>query len=537
MADLRISQLPVLGEAALQSDDVVATVDISASETKKITVKDLVQKSVTLIDAGSIPGDKVNVTLADGSVGTLQLADGSVTAVKLADNSSAIVASPLPATGAFIGQVGVDNAELFIWDGSTWVELAGGIISVAGGTAGPVTTTATTSGNRSTVVASINDSTVKAEFLAGPTASAGAVGLRTIVPDDLPVAGGTTAGIVTVPQGGGLTIDGGTSGAGSDLIIDNAITSSSDHHMVTYNDKGLITAGRGIVSSDLPVATTSSVGGVAVTSGEFTVDPDGFIKLANQITGSTHSVVTYNNQGLITSGRDLTEDDIPDIPASKITSGELPTDRLADDAVTARKIGDYSTCLIQEDSPGGSADYFLGMLWFQPSSASLYVYARGSGNQNMWMRIGFANFQGQQLRWGGTYDASTGNVGVVTAIGATAGLEAGSPVPAASDLLGGLYLLCTDAGSALTVPNLDGVDHTVGDWIACVGETQGWIHLDVTNDAGGGGGGGGASRLNDLLDVEVGSGSSVSLADQQLLKYDSGSGVWRNQAVVDGGTF
>ena len=109
MADLRISQLPVLGGAALQADDVVATVDISASETKKITVKDLVQKTVSLIDPGSIPGDKFSITLTAGSVDTVALADGAVTAIKLADNSSAIVASPLPATGQFVGQLGVEG--------------------------------------------------------------------------------------------------------------------------------------------------------------------------------------------------------------------------------------------------------------------------------------------------------------------------------------------------------------------------------------------------------------------------------------------
>ena len=79
MADLRISQLPALAGAVLQSDDALAIVDLSASETKKLTAKDLIQSGVALIDAGSIPGDKVNVTLAAGSVGTTELADGAVT--------------------------------------------------------------------------------------------------------------------------------------------------------------------------------------------------------------------------------------------------------------------------------------------------------------------------------------------------------------------------------------------------------------------------------------------------------------------------
>jgi len=50
MADLRISQLPALAGAVLQSDDALAIVDLSASETKKLTAKDLIQSGVALID-------------------------------------------------------------------------------------------------------------------------------------------------------------------------------------------------------------------------------------------------------------------------------------------------------------------------------------------------------------------------------------------------------------------------------------------------------------------------------------------------------
>ena len=53
-----------------------------------------------------------------------------------------------------------------------------------------------------------------------------------------------------------------------------------------------------------------------------------------------------------------------------------------------------------------------------------------------------------------------------------------------------------------------------------------------------GGGGGGASVLNDLLDVTIGTATGgITLSDKQLLEYDGGSGVWRNMAVIDGGTF
>jgi len=80
----------------------------------------------------------------------------------------------------------------------------------------------------------------------------------------------------------------------------------------------------------------------------------------------------------------------------------------------------------------------------------------------------------------------------------------------------------------MTIFNLNGVEHTAGDWIACVSGVAGWIHLDVTTS----GGGGGASTLAGLSDVQL-----TSPVDDQGLKYESSSGLWRNASLLDGGTF
>ena len=109
MADLRISELSALPGASLQAADVLPITDVSASTTKKITAKDLVQYGVTLIDPGSIPSDKFDIEVPPGSITTGELADGSVTAIKLADNSSGVVGAGLPAAGTRIGQLAVDT--------------------------------------------------------------------------------------------------------------------------------------------------------------------------------------------------------------------------------------------------------------------------------------------------------------------------------------------------------------------------------------------------------------------------------------------
>ena len=58
MPDLEISNLPALAEAGVAATDPLAIADISASETKKVTVKDLIEAGLTFIDAASIPAAK-----------------------------------------------------------------------------------------------------------------------------------------------------------------------------------------------------------------------------------------------------------------------------------------------------------------------------------------------------------------------------------------------------------------------------------------------------------------------------------------------
>ena len=86
MPDLEISNLPALAEAGVAATDPLAIADISASETKKVTVKDLIEAGLTFIDAASIPAAKVG-TLGTDQVATGAIVNGAVTNVKLANSS------------------------------------------------------------------------------------------------------------------------------------------------------------------------------------------------------------------------------------------------------------------------------------------------------------------------------------------------------------------------------------------------------------------------------------------------------------------
>jgi hypothetical protein len=208
MADLRFTELAALSSGDLVAGDVLAIADISASETKKITVTDFTGKAVTLIADATIPGAKIlfgtaeiaGTALEDSAVDTLQLADEAVTAAKLGDESTVDLVTTLPGSGAFVGQIALDtdDSKIYCWNGTSWVDIkaAGSINTVVGDSAGVVNITVTTSGDEVTISTTLDDTSGASQFLAGPTGGAGAVTYRTITANDLPTATSSEKGAV-----------------------------------------------------------------------------------------------------------------------------------------------------------------------------------------------------------------------------------------------------------------------------------------------------------------------------------------------------
>ena len=85
MADLQITQLQELSLANLQATDPIAVADVSATETKKITAKNLVQGAFGLVDNASIPATALSYPLSVGQIVTATLADNAVTNAKITD--------------------------------------------------------------------------------------------------------------------------------------------------------------------------------------------------------------------------------------------------------------------------------------------------------------------------------------------------------------------------------------------------------------------------------------------------------------------
>ena len=338
-----------------------------------------------------------------------------------------------------------------------------------------------------------------------------------LLPGELPLATTTTVGAVSIPTDGGLVID-----AAGSLSIEAAIAPGSVSG-ITYDLHGNITATRPLEGGDLPVSTSTTLGGVIVpttNSNPIVVDANGNITLTTQpLLPGRYASVDINQYGLAVGGSAiLAVDQIPDLNAGKITSGQFTNEFIGDDAIDSPQITDYATCLMQEDFPG-TGD-FLGQFWYTPSTAQLRVYSRGSGPANVWTSVGFGNLQQQNLRVGFTYNATTATVINLTPEGIQAGLVAGSPIPEPTDELSGMYGVCVEGGNAITVKSLTGEVHTPGDWILCLSAAEGWVQVDVTS---GSGGGGGATVLNDLLDVTI-----SGLSNEQVLQYNSTQLQWVN---------
>jgi len=483
VSDLKISELPQLAGANLAANDLLAVADISASETRSITISDGIGKAVTLIAddtipsakilfaAGSVPGNAIE----SETVNTSQLANDAVSAAKLGDNSVTRLVSSLPATGDFVGQFALDtdDLKLYCWNGSTWqaIKAGGSVNTVIGGSEGVVNVTVAQTGDSVTLNTTLDATSAAGQFLAGPSGSAGSVSYRVIVAADLPKATTTAKGAVQV-NGNGLTM------SGDQILIDNTVTqNSSEYHLTQYTSKGLVTAGRLITAADLPAAGTGTLGAVFPGTG-LSVSAAGQLNHINTATTGTYPKVTIDAQGHVTSGESLIASDIPDLPATKLTTGELNATLLPTNGIEGSKLANNSVTKI-----GGAgatdgvvvfptADY-NGQLFYDSLNNDLYLY-----DGNAWQPV---TITAGEIIFAGTFDASagsgTGLIDTLTTAGSALGLSSGDALPPASST-NNRYYFVVSTGGTITSGNAPNVTLAPPDMILSDGVA--WTEVDVS---------------------------------------------------------
>lgn len=488
MADLRISELQTLAGANLATGDYLPLADVSASESKKITVSDFVGNAVTLLADNTIPSTKIlfNVNtisaaaLTNNSVTSTQLATDAVTAANLADFSSVNLVADLPATGAFSGQLAVDTDTLavYCWNGSVWqaIKAAGSVNAIIGGSTGIVNINVSQVGDTVTVNTSLDNTTLAGQFLAGPSGSGGSVSYRIIAASDLPTATTSAKGAVRI-DGSGLTM------SGDQLQINNTVTANTSvYHVVRYDANGLVTGGRTITSGDLPIAAAGSRGAVYPGTG-LSISTDGQLNHSNTASTGTYTKVTVDAQGHITTGSTLQAADIPDLDAAKVTSGQFVTDRIANDAVTGAKFADSSvTQFGGASSTAGIVTFptadFKGQYFFDTINGDLYLW-----DGNAWQPITITS---GEIIYAGTFNASlgggTGQIASLTAAGTALGLTVGAGLPAASPA-NNRYYVVVSVGGTITSGNAPITTLAAPDMILSNGTS--WQEIDVSTTVAG----------------------------------------------------
>lgn len=138
----------------------------------------------------------------------------------------------------------------------------------------------------------------------------------------------------------------------SDSDINGTISDSHIANASTWNAK-YTKPSTGIPKGDLDSSVQNSLD-KADTALQSHQDISGKADKSN-ITGATKCKITYNSQGIVTAGADLSASDIPNLAASKITSGTFGTDRIADDAITAAKVKGNETLPVNISGRAGYA--------------------------------------------------------------------------------------------------------------------------------------------------------------------------------------
>jgi hypothetical protein len=171
----------------------------------------------------------------------------------------------------------------------------------------------------------------------------------------------------------------------------------------------------------------------------------------------------------------LSDTDIPNLDASKITSGTFSSARLASNSVTADQLADYGIAQIGSTQP---IPEFAGQLWVNPTDRTAYVWVgQVAPAQGYYLPLNNEFGAQANLRFGGTYNASTNLVASLNTYGAGAGLTVGSALTAPTAASAGIYLLVTTAGTGTAPAPAVALD--VGDWILSQGQGTTWTHVNL----------------------------------------------------------
>ena len=324
MSNQRITQLTALPKASVAATDVLPIADLSASQTKKVTAKDLVDAGLDLVDAGSIDLDKLDQS-STTKLGTTALADDAITAAKLADDSSVYVDSTAPSTNNFEGRGYLNSTtnKLQVYKAGSFTNVVPELVD------GSVTT------------AKLADGAVT-------TAKASDLGTAALADDAVTYAKlqNTSASNVLLGRS--------TAGAGT---VEEVPCTAAGRALLDDADAAAQRATLGLGSLATQNGTFSGTHS-GTTSGTNTGDQT--ITLTGDVTGSgTGSFAATVASGAITTG--------------KLAADAVTTAKVTDDAITGAKLADNSAAIVAAATPSGTGA-FVGQQWINTNTATEYTW-------------------------------------------------------------------------------------------------------------------------------------------------------------------
>jgi hypothetical protein len=393
-----------LGTLATQNGSFSGTSTGTNTGDQTITLSGDVTGTGTGAFAATIANSAVTTAkILDSAITTAKIADSGVTAVKLADNSAAVVAGSSPiGNGSFIGQQWFNTSDGYEY---TWTG------SVWQRQTGLVTT-----------------------VVSGDTVYS----FTTSYPDSFSAS--------IVPS------------------LNTQVASRFFAGPASGNSDAAPTF-RAISASDLPKATTSALGVAQAGTGLVTVS--GIFNHANSVASGIYYKVTVDEEGHISAGETaLVADDIPGLPASKITTGTFGSGFIGEDAVRASNLANYSVSQFGEALP--SAD-FIGQFFFNPLEKDLYLW-----DGNVWNPVGISV---GEIIFGGTYNASGNIIASTSSDGAAVGLSIGQPLPTPSATFNRYYVVVESGGTGVAPAPATALQPP--DILLCNGTA--WTEVDVSS--------------------------------------------------------
>jgi hypothetical protein len=369
MADSRITELNELLGANLAANDVLPVSDVSASETKKIKAKSLIEGGVALADAAFIDLSKLNQS-STTKIGGAAIASGSIDASKLANDSTIAVETTAPSGNNFEGRgfFNSSSGNLQIFSGADYAQVvvptAGiGDLQVTTGKLadGAVTTTKVTAlGTAAYADSSVTTAKIADGAITTAKIAAGAVTASQIAAGSL-----TGAGLASAT----VTYDKLQNVSATDRLLGRTSAGAG-----TVEEISCTAAGRALLDdadaatqrATLGLGTISTGNGTWADGGSFsgtssgTNTGDQTITLTGDITGTgTGSFATTIATGAVVEG--------------KIATNAVTTSKINADAITAEKLADSSAAIVAASSPAGSGA-FIGQQWFNTNNGQEFTW-------------------------------------------------------------------------------------------------------------------------------------------------------------------